>query len=124
MKQNVHKAMKIYVAGKLNADAILYIMNLHRMIKTAESVRKLGCAVFVPGLDFLMGMMFGDWNYEDYFNNSQPWLAVADAVFVGADWQTSVGTKREIETAESLGIPIFYNLKLLEQWLEVQSHNM
>lgn len=98
---------RVYVAGKLNDDACGYIKNMHRMIYWGEKVRKAGFAVFVPGLDFLQGLVFGNWEYPDYFNNSQPWLDAADAIFLVPGWEASSGTKREIERAKSKGIPVF-----------------
>ena len=107
---------KVYVAGKLNGMACDYIVNVYRMITQAERVRKAGFAVFVPGLDFLMGLVIGNWEYKDYFDNSQPWLAASDAVFVTPGWEKSEGTKREIKYAESLGIPVYYNFdKMLQE---------
>lgn len=108
---------RVYVAGKLNGDACGYIKNIHNMVIWAEKVRKLGFAVFVPGLDFLQGVIFGDWVYADYFNNSQPWLDAADAVFLVPGWETSEGTKREIERATGRGIPIFTELASLNREL-------
>ena len=101
---------RIYIAGKLNDDACGYIKNVHRMIKTAREVRRAGFSVYVPGLDFLEGLVDGHFEYEDYFQNSQPWLAASDAVFLVPGWETSSGTKREIELAGELGIPVFENL--------------
>jgi len=101
---------RVYVAGKLNAEACGYIKNVHNMIIWAEKVRKLGFAVFVPGLDFLQGLVFGNWDYKDYFDNSQPWLDAADAVFLCPDWETSEGTKREIKRASERNIPVFTDL--------------
>jgi hypothetical protein len=108
---------RVYVAGKLNADACGYIINVHRMIIWAEKVRKLGFAVFVPGLDFLQGLVFGDWEYPDYFDNSQPWLDASDAVFLVPGWETSTGTAREIERAKAQGIPVFSDLDVLAKTL-------
>ena len=105
---------RIYIAGKLNDDACGYIKNVHKMIHWAEKVRKLGFAVFVPGLDFLQGVTFGNWEYNDYFDNSQPWLDVADAMFLVPGWQESKGTKREIERAKEKGISVFDDLEELE----------
>ena len=48
---------RIYIAGPLNDDAVGYIKNLHNMIQTAEAVRMLGCSVYVPGLDFMQGLV-------------------------------------------------------------------
>lgn len=104
---------RIYVAGALNSDACGYIKNLHRMIYWADKVRRLGFAVFIPGIDFLAGLQCGDWNYEDYFDNSQPWLDVADAVFVVPESENSTGTKREITRAIANGQLVFYDLKAL-----------
>jgi hypothetical protein len=108
---------RVYVAGKLNGQACDYIKNLNKMIKSSDRVRKAGFSVFIPGIDFLCGLTMGDWDYEHYFQNSQPWLAVSDAVFVqGRNWRTSKGTKREIASAEKLGIPVFHNLKKMKTY--------
>lgn len=102
---------RIYIAGKLNGMACEYIKNIHNMIKWGDKVRRLGYAVFIPGLDFLVGVVEGDLEYFDYFDNSQPWLAASDAVFVTPGWKDSDGTKREIKYAKSLGIPVVYKLE-------------
>lgn len=104
---------RVYVAGKLNADACGYIQNVHRMIIWAEKVRAAGFAVFVPGLDFLQGVVFGNWEYPDYFNNSQPWLDASQAVFLVPGWETSEGTKREIERAKQQNIPVYSDLAVM-----------
>ena len=101
----------IYVAGKLNdSNAINYLLNVSAMMETAEQVRLAGFAPFVPAVDLLMGIKFGYKNYEDYFDPSQAWLAKADGVFLTPGWSESPGTKREIALANSLGIPVFYDL--------------
>lgn len=104
---------RVYVAGKLNGMACDYIKNIHRMIITSEKVRKAGFAVYVPGIDFLQGVIFGNWDYADYFDNSQPWLDVSDAIFLTPGWETSEGTKREIERAKARNIPVYDDLDTL-----------
>jgi len=98
---------KIYIAGKLNDLACNYIQNAHQMIKDAEEVRKSGFAVFIPGIDLLAGVVNGDWNYKDYFDNSQPWLEVSDAMYVG-NWRDSKGTIQEIKNARDWNVPTFF----------------
>jgi len=100
---------KIYIAGKLNASAVEYIKNIHRMLGYARTIRKMGFSVYVPAIDILLGIFEGDLEYSDYFENSQPWLMVSDAIFVVPGWEGSEGVKREIETAKELEIPIFYD---------------
>ena len=102
---------RIYVAGKLNDMAVAYIKNVRGMCIEADSIRKMGYSVFVPCLDVLMGLIAGDYDYNDYFENNQPWLAASDAVYVCADSEESKGTKKEIEYAEKLGIPVIYDKK-------------
>lgn len=108
---------RIYVAGKLSDGHIEYVKHLHRMLIWAEKIRKLGFAVFIPGLDFLSGVVIGDLNYSDYFNGSQPWLDVSDAVFLVPGWESSEGTKKEIERATKQGIPLYRELETLAKEL-------
>ena len=109
---------KVYVAGKLNADAVGYLHNCHKMINTAELLREAGYSVFVPCLDLIMGIAFGWDSYEEYFNNSQPWLKASDAVFLVPGWETSKGTIREINTAFENKIPVFDRLDEMWQHFE------
>jgi len=111
---------RIYIAGKLNDMACDYIKNLHDMIIDAEEVRKAGFSVYVPAIDFLQGATCGDWSYKDYFDNSQPWLDVSDAIYVRSkNWKLSNGTTREIKRGKEKNIPIFFKHKKgLEKMIE------
>jgi len=106
---------RVYIAGKLSDGAVNYIQNVSNMISWGEKVRRLGFAVFIPALDFLIGLKIGDWKYDDYFNNSQPWLEVSEAVFVCPESEDSKGTQEEIRRAKKLDIPVFYTLEELNK---------
>lgn len=110
------KKYKVYIAGPLNALAIDYLHNVHRMMTVAEEARLAGFSVFVPALDMLMGLKFGYESYNDYFDNSQPWLEVADAVLLVPGYESSQGTKREMKLAKSKGIPVFESLGQLMKY--------
>lgn len=114
---------KVYVAGKLNADAVGYINNCHRMIKTAREARKAGYAVYVPCNDFLEGLVAGDFGYNDYFDNSQPWLEAADAILLVPGWETSEGTKRELATAAYNCIPAFITVEGMDKWFKNEDNS-
>ena len=107
-----YKMKRIYIAGRLNDMAVDYIKNVHEMVKDAEEVRKAGFAIFVPGIDLLCGLVHGDWNYKDYFDNSQPWLDASHAVYVRSkDWEKSSGTSKEVLRAKNQNIPVFFKHK-------------
>jgi len=101
---------RVYIAGKLNADAVGYLYNVHKMMTTAEKVRKAGYAIFVPAIDLLLGIKFGYTNYHDYFDNGQEWLKASDAVVLVDNFYTSKGTYQEIKTALDRGIPVYRNV--------------
>ncbi|MEM2933075.1 MAG: DUF4406 domain-containing protein [Candidatus Pacearchaeota archaeon] len=109
---------RVYIVGKLNDMAVNYIKNCHVMLEEAEKIRKEGFSVYVPCLNFLMGLYAGNYKYKDYFENSQPWLEVSDALYVCKNWKKSEGAKKEIEKAKELRIPVFYDLESLIKWRE------
>ena len=104
---------RIYIAGKLNADAVGYLKNVHAMIRVAQAAKDAGFSVFVPCLDLLMGIVAGDYEYEDYATPNLAWLSVSDAVLLVPGWETSKGTQAEIAWAKELGIPVFETLQEL-----------
>lgn len=110
---------RIYVAGKLNDQAVKYIQNMTRMMETANTLKLLGYSVFVPCLDVLMGLKFGTWEYEDYLDNNICWLEVSDAVFLVYGWESSIGTRLEIKRANELGIPVFESFSKLTEWSHI-----
>jgi hypothetical protein len=110
----------IYIAGKLNADAVGYLKNVHNMIVFADMVRKMGYAVLIPCLDLLSGIVFGNYEYEDYFNNNSHWLLKADAVLVLPDSENSKGTAKEILLAGTHNIPVFTSLQALKACIPPQ----
>lgn len=110
--------MKVYVAGPLSSKEDTdrdpskvvtdYIRNISIMCKVASMLRKAGHHPFVPGLDFLIGVVNGDWEEEDYRGMGMSLLEVSDAVFVISD---SYGVRKEIERAQELCIPVYYELE-------------
>jgi hypothetical protein len=101
------KKKKVYVAGPLNAVAVDYIKNCHKMCTIAEAIRRRGFSVYIPCLDFLMGLLTGTYTYADYFDNSQPWLTASDALFFCSGWRESKGCMREYVLAGESNIPTF-----------------
>ena len=108
--------MRIYIAGPLSTTedgeerspskiVTDYIQNIHAMCMVAARVRKRGHAPFIPGLDFLIGVVVGDWEEQDYRGVGMAFLEVCDAVLVVA---RSKGVDAEVERAKELNIPIYF----------------
>ena len=100
----------IYIAGKLNDDAPAYIEHLRQMNEWAYRVMSERFAVHVPGNDIVMGLVSQLSGYNDYFDNNAEILRRCDAMFVCPGWETSEGTRREIELCQKWDIPVFFAL--------------
>lgn len=112
----------VYIAGKLNADAVGYLKNVATMIRESIKVQRAGFAVLVPCLDLLMGIVAGDFEYPDYADNNMVWLERADAVYVLPDSEHSKGTQAEVRRAHEIGIPVYYKIEdLLESAIPCES---
>ncbi len=109
--------MRVYIAGPLsskektdrNPSKVVtdYLSNIHNMVMAASEVRRMGHSPYVPALDFVLGIIAGDWTENDYRGISDEFLTVCEAVLViGRSW----GVDREIELAAKLGIPVYYTL--------------
>lgn len=117
-KNEDNKKFLIYIAGALSGDSPTYISNCSKMIKYAEYVRRSGYSVYIPCLDILQGLVMGDMEFDDYFNNSFAILPRCDAIFLTPGWENSKGTKREIELAGAHNIPVFSNIEDLNKYFD------
>jgi len=115
--------MRVYIAGALsskentkrNPSKVVtdYIKNVSAMCQRASELRKRGYYPYVPGMDFLLGIVAGDWEENDYRGIGMAFLEVCDAVLVISD---SWGARKEIERAKELKIPVYYSLPELEAY--------
>lgn len=108
---------RVYVAGAMSSDNILGVLgNISEGVKYGALLLKEGFAPFVPHLDVAFRLQQGkDYNVpmEYYYNYTMEWLKVSQYVLVVPGWEESVGTRKEIEMAESLDIPVYYSLEEL-----------
>lgn len=100
---------RIYVAGPYSADKILQVFkNMSHGIDMSTKFMTLGEAPFSPFIDFHFALNNPNLTVPEFYAYSMSWLDVSDYIYVLKGWETSVGTKKEIEKAEQLNIPIFY----------------
>ena len=123
-KKEFNKKFLIYIAGALSGDSPAYISNCSKMIKYSEMVRRNGYSVFIPCLDVLQGIVMGDLEFDDYFNNSFEILSRCDAIYLVPGWENSKGTKREMELADLRNIPIFSEIEKMNNYFENKYLNL
>jgi len=108
---------RIYIAGPYSADNIIGVLdNIRSGTRVSTLVMMAGYAVFVPWLDFQLAFYVREGEEitkEMYQKNSLAWLETAHAVLVIEGWEKSLGTKREMDRARELGIPIYYSIEEL-----------
>ena len=112
--------MRIYIAGALSSKeknnrtpsevVVDYLQNVSTMCKVASAVRKKGHYPYVPGMDFILGVVNGDWEEEDYRDMGYEFLKVCDAVLVISN---SWGVQQEVALAQALKIPVYYSIDSL-----------
>ena len=56
----------------------------------------------------MCGLVGGDYEYADYFENNQEALKRCDEIYVLKGWENSEGTKKEIALAKKLKIKVTY----------------
>jgi hypothetical protein len=107
---------RIYIAGPYRAEtAWKRKQNIARAAALGLEVCKLGATAFVPHKN--TEDCDGELPDEFWLAADMEWLRVSDAVLLTSDWGRSAGAIEERETALILGIPVFDNLKDLDEWL-------
>lgn len=106
---------RIYVAGKYSADNVISVLNnIHDGTKMSVEVLKAGYSPFCPWLDYQFQFYDKTLTVDDYYRYSMAWLEVSDAMLVLPNSENSKGTQKEILRAIELGIPIYRNLKEID----------
>ena len=101
---------KIYVAGPYTKGDVA--INVRNAFEIAEELSKLGFAPFVPHYTHFWHMLFPH-EYKFWLTLDKEFLACCDCLYrIEGD---STGADIEVEHAELLGIPVFYNFDELKK---------
>lgn len=106
----------VYVAGPFRGPNSWEIEeNIRRAERLALEVWRLGCAVICPHTNtrFFQGAAPDD----VWLDGDLAILAKCDAVLMTEDWERSSGARAEREFAKGKGIPVFYRLEAVKDWL-------
>lgn len=110
---------KVYIAGAYSSDNVIGVFdNIREGLRWSTKVFLKGFAPFSPWIDFHFHLMLREGEIleiKDYYEYSMAWLRVSDIIFVTPGWENSKGTKKEIEEAIKLGIPVVYSLEDIKE---------
>lgn len=116
---------KVYVAGAYSSDNVLGVLdNIRKGIRASTEIFLAGYAPFCPHLDHLFNLQLREnetLTVQNFYDYSIEWLKVSDIMVVLPGWENSDGTKKEIEIAESLNIPVYSYEEFKNQWLNQKS---
>ena len=100
-----------YVAGPYRSEAVYDIeQNIQRAKRLAVELWKRGYAVICPHAN--SAFMDGACDDETFLEGGLELLRRSDFVVALNGWESSKGTRKELELAKSLGIPIYFEKKL------------
>lgn len=106
---------RIYVAGPYSGDGIALLDNMRRGMDLCTAVIDAGMSAYNPWHDYHYALR-RNWPVETFYALSISWLVVSQAVLLAPGWENSRGTKKELEIASLIGIPVFESLKGLIEW--------
>lgn len=109
---------RIYVAGPYTKGDPC--VNTHAAIAAGNRLMDAGFAPFVPHLSHFWHTVTPR-PYEDWMSLDMRWVEVADAVLRLPG--ESSGADREVQHAESLGIPVFHSIDELLASAPVQTRS-
>lgn len=105
---------RIYVSGPYTQGML--DENLRNAIQAGLAVIHAGGAPFVPHLNFLLEL-HQHVPYRTWLDVDLAWVEASEAL-----WRlpgASPGADREVERARQLGIPVFYQLKDVERFINL-----
>ena len=110
------KLKVVYVAGPFTAPNVWQReLNIRAAENVAMMVAEIGAMPLCPHSN--TRHFEGTISLEFWYEGTLELLRRCDAMQVVPGWQRSTGTKREIEEAELLKLPTFYNGADLAEWL-------
>ncbi len=110
----------VYVAGPYRGDSAWDIeCNIRRAEELALAVWLMGAAAICPHTNtrFFQGAT----DDKVWLDGDLAILQRCDAILMTPDWAASTGATIEHDLAGEVGVPIFYTLEELEEWLKEES---
>ena len=102
------------ITGK---DAQNYWENIRDGLDASVELIMRGYSPFPDFPDFAFGLR-ATVTVKEYHEMDIAWLVRADALLMLEGWEESTGATKERAVALALGIPVFYSMEDLNDWVE------
>ena len=89
--------------------------NVMRAMKLAVEVWRMGAVALTPHANTMF--FTGAADDKVWLDGDLELLRRSDAILMTPDWQESSGARAEHGYAVQMGLPVFYNLLDVEEWL-------
>jgi len=109
--------MIIYISGKYSGEVE---KNVRKARQAAIRIWELGAVALCPHLNTAFFERDCDCDYEDYIRGDLELLEKCDVIYMLDNWQGSDGAHREHRKAKELGLPIFYSLRDLKNYVKTR----
>ena len=105
------KKIKVFVCGPYTLGDVA--MNVRAAIEAADRLALMGFVPFIPHLAHFWHLV-SPYSYTFWMDWDKEFLIICDALLrIPGE---SGGAEKEIEVAKSLGIPVFYDIKYLQEY--------
>ena len=99
--------MRVYIASSYTGDIEA---NVERQLRVFDALRSAGHAPFAPLWAHFQDLRYPR-DYHDWLDWCMEWVKVSDCVLRLDGF--SMGADKEVELAESLKIPVYYDIREL-----------
>ena len=127
-KKDIQRVCVVYVAGPYRATTEWKLRkNIEKSADKAMEVWRLNAAglqvmAVAPCLN--SALFGGEVADEVYLKNDLALLLRCDAMVVADGWENSEGVMSEIRFSEENGIPVFYTVRELSEWMEAKGREL
>jgi len=96
----------IYIAGKYTGDQA---ENVRKAVMAGDRLLEKGYIPYIPHLSHLWHLI-SPHDYETWIKIGLAILERCDAIFMVSGWEESIGAKKELDFAQSIGLEVIYGI--------------
>lgn len=109
----------VYVSGAFTARSQELIQrNIDHAVEMGHVIRRVGATPLVPHIAVVPPKVDGEEGWGIAMQDCLKMMAVCDGVYMLPNYETSRGAKVELAMATEWGLPVFYSMRELSEWVK------